>query len=196
MLILQKIFGTLSVIVALVSFFPYLRDILAKKTTPHIYSWLIWAILQITAAIAILRENSLWSAAGVGAIGLVSVIVFLLSFKYGTKNITTFDTICLVGALLAISVWIFAHNVLLSIILVTVIDFIAFLPTFRKAYEEPFSETLILYVCSALSNLFSFLAITHHSVTSSLYVSSLVLTNTIFVTLVVIRRRRLLRAEL
>ncbi|MFA6408420.1 MAG: hypothetical protein WCW36_03070 [Candidatus Paceibacterota bacterium] len=184
----HQFFGTLSVVVAVISFYPYLRDILARKTTPHIYSWLVWTILQVTATAAILRENSFWSAAGVLSLGLVSLIVFLLSFKYGTKNITVFDTVCLIGAFIAISVWIFTSNVTLSIILVTIIDLIAFLPTFRKAFEEPHSETIFLYICSAISNLFSVLSITHYSVESTLYVASLVATNTVFVSMVLVKR--------
>ncbi len=187
---MHQFFSVLAVGIALLSFFPYLRDIFARETTPHIYSWLIWAVLQGTAALAILKNNTLWSAAGTAAIGLVSVAVFLLSFRYGTKNITRFDTACLLGALVAICVWIFLENVTLSIVLVTLIDFAAFLPTFRKAWEEPYSETVFLYVCSGLSNLFSLFAITHHSLESSLYVSSLVVTNAAFVSAVLFRRTK------
>jgi len=187
-MVIKEIFGLIALIIAFISFFPYLKDIFAKKTTPHIYSWLIWAILQTVATVAILRENSFWSAIGVASLGLVSLTVFLLSFKYGTKNITLFDTACLAGALIAISFWIFANNVFVSIILITIIDFIAFLPTYRKGYEEPYSETIFLFICSAISNLFSFLSITHYSIVSSLYVSSLVLTNMMFVIMVLLRR--------
>ncbi|MEK7463586.1 MAG: hypothetical protein AAB610_00480 [Patescibacteria group bacterium] len=187
---MKPFFGTLSVIIAIISFVPYIKDVLARKTTPHIYSWLVWTILQALATIAILKENPWWSGLGVGSVGLVSLVVFLFSFKYGTKNITIFDTVCLIGALAAISVWIFIHDITLSVILVTIIDFVAFLPTFRKAYQEPHSETIILYVCSGLSNIFSLLSISHHSVSSTLYVASLIVTNFLFVGLVLMRRKK------
>ena len=193
-MVIKEIFGVVALIITLVSCLPYLRDIFARKTTPHIYSWLIWAILQVVATIAILRENSFWSAIGVASAGLVSLIVFLLSFKYGTKNITLFDTVCLVGALIAIAFWIFANNVFVSIILVTLIDFIAFLPTYRKGFEEPYSETISLFIFSAISNLFSLLSINHYSIISSLYVASLIATNTIFV-IIVLSRRNILKIK-
>lgn len=187
----REISGVLALFIALVSFIPYLRDIFARKTTPHIYSWLIWGILQITASLAILQENSLYSALGSLGFGLVSITVFFLSFKYGTKRITTFDTLCFVGALITIGVWVFLNNITLSVILVTVIDLLGFLPTYRKGYQEPYSETLFLFTCSAISNTLSLLAITHHSVSSSLYVASLVVTNVIFIIIVFLRRRYL-----
>jgi len=192
---IKILFGFLSFVIALISFIPYLKDVLARKTTPHMYSWLVWTVLQMTAAVAILRENTLWSALGVVTLGLVSGAVFLLSFKYGTKNITLFDTLCLIGAVVAIGIWVFAHNVTLSIVLVTIIDFLGFLPTYRKGYEEPHSETLLLYVCSALSSLFSLLSITQYSIESSLYVISLVISNVVFIGIVFVRRKALLRQK-
>ena len=191
---LTILFGSLSSVIAFVSFWPYLKDIIARKTTPHMYSWLVWTILQMMAVIAILRENAFWSALGVAVAGLVSLSVFLLSFKYGTKNVTLFDSICLGGAFAAIAVWIFANDVLLSIVLITLIDFIGFLPTYRKGYEEPHSETLFLYVCSAFSNIFALLSITQYSIESSLYVTSLIVSNVMFVGIVLMRRHKLSKA--
>ncbi len=167
-----------------------MRDVFLRKTTPHMYTWVVWTFLQFTATVAILRENVWWSALGVFALGLVSLAVFLLSFRYGTKNVTSFDTVCLAGALVAIAVWVFLDNVLVSIVLVTLIDFVGFLPTYRKAYEEPYSETMSLYICSIFSNTFSVLAIVHYSVTSTLYVASLVASNTVMVGILLLRRHQ------
>ena len=131
-----------------------------------------------------------YGALGLGIGGVVSVIVFFLSFKYGTKNITTFDTICLIGALAAVAVWVFAENVTLSVILITIIDFIGFLPTYRKGYFEPYSETSLTYLMSAISNLFAVAAIAHYSITTTLYTASLIVTNTIFVLILFSRRSK------
>jgi hypothetical protein len=190
-MVLKEIFGLLALIIAIISFFPYLKDIFARKTTPHIYSWLVWAILQMTAAVAILQQNSFYSALGVIGLGLVSLTVFILSFKYGTKNITSFDTACLIGAFITIGIWIFTNNATISIILVTIIDFIGFLPTYRKVCQEPHSETLFLYIMSVFSNFFSLLSITTYSIESSLYVGSLVITNIAMVGITLVRRQKL-----
>jgi hypothetical protein len=76
--------------------FPYLRDIFLLKTKPHVYTWLIWFITQGTATAGILYGGGGWGVLG-PAVGLFFVfIIFLLSLKYGTKNITTGDNIALV----------------------------------------------------------------------------------------------------
>lgn len=185
---LKLIFGIIAVALGLASFFPYVRDIFLKKTTPHIYSWLVWSILQTIGVIAMIGGNAGYGSFGLAMGGLVSVSVFLLSFKYGTKNITIFDTICLVGALIAVMVYFFQKDPLLAVILITVIDFIGFLPTYRKGYMEPQSETVTLYLLSAISNAFALVAIIDYSMTTVLYVGSLVITNGIIVAILLGRR--------
>ncbi|HTW96559.1 MAG TPA: hypothetical protein VMD74_02785 [Candidatus Methylomirabilis sp.] len=186
---LKLFFGIISTIIALVSFFPYLKDILGKKTFPHIYSWLVWSILQSVGAAAMLRGGASFGALSLAAGSLFCITIFFLSFKYGTKNITKFDTICLIGAIITIIVWLFQRNPLLSIILVTVIDIIAFMPTYRKGFADPGSETISTYFLSALANFFSLLAIANYSVITTLYLSGLLITNSLLVLILIIRRK-------
>jgi hypothetical protein len=93
-----KIFiGILAGIIGGLSFIPYYRDIFLFKTKPHIYTWLIWFLLQGLSVSIMLHDG-----AGIGILPfIVGTIfcgsIFILSFKYGTKNITLFDTICLIG---------------------------------------------------------------------------------------------------
>ncbi len=80
-------------------------------------------------------------------------------------------------------------NPTISVILVTIIDFVAFLPTYRKSYEEPHTETITTYFLSGASSLVALFALAEYSVATSLYVSSLVITNAVVVVILVIRRK-------
>ena len=184
----KEIFGIVSVIIGLISFAPYLRDIFLKKTTPHIYSWLVWSILQTIGVIAMIVGHAGAGSFGLAAGGLVSISVFLLSFKYGTKNITWFDTVCLIGALVTTVIYLLQKDPLVAAILITIIDFIAFWPTYRKGYTEPHSETISTYLLSAISLSFALLAIINYSWVTTLYVGSLVVTNSGIVGILLIRR--------
>jgi uncharacterized membrane protein len=93
-----------------------------------------------------------------------------------------------VGAILAVLIWIFLKNPLYSVVLVAITDFVGFIPTYRKSYAEPWSETTSLYVMSAVSNLLSLLAIANYSLTTALYVSSLFLTNLACIFILLFRR--------
>ena len=186
---IKLFWGIFSAIFTLIIFIPYFRDIYRKNTEPHLYSWLIWTILQGTGAAAIFKGG-----AGNGAWALVAgtsvcFSVFALSFKYGTKNIKRFDLYCLVGALLALAVYFFVSNPLYSIFLVAPIDFIAYFPTFRKSFEEPYTETLITWFLSAGANLLSIFAIQHYSLTTAFYQTTLVATNLTLCVVIIVRRR-------
>lgn len=181
--------GIIAAIIGIGCFIPYVRDTFLRKTKPHIYTWLIWTILQVTGVIAMYNNN-----AGIGALALaigalLCAFTFLLCFKYGSKNITLFDTFCLIGALAATLIYFFLHNPLFSIILVSVIDFTGFLPTLRKAYHKPYSETLAMYVFFAVSSLFSVLALSSYSAITLIYPLTLTTANFVGSAMIWWRRR-------
>ncbi len=185
----KLIFGLISMALAIVSFFPYIRDILLKKTQPHIYSWLVWSILQSVGVIAMFIGGAKFGSLGLAVGALFCISIFFLCFKYGTKNITIFDSLCLSAAIIVIFVWLFQKDPTLSVILITLIDFMAFLPTYRKGFTEPKTETISTYLISAISNFFALFAVENYSIVTSLYITSLVITNIILVLILVFRRK-------
>jgi uncharacterized membrane protein len=188
---IKLIFGTCASIIAIVCYIPYLKDIFKKKTQPHAYSWLIWAILQTIGSAAQLKDGAGYGAWALAIGAVLCFSVFLLSLKWGTHNITRFDGICLAASLIAIVIYLTLKNPVWAVIFVTMIDFMGYLPTFRKGWQEPFTETVILYTFSIFANLFSLIALQHYSVTTALYIGSLAITNTAFVLMITIRRRGL-----
>jgi len=69
------------------------------------------------------------------------------------------------------------------------LDFIGFLPTFRKSYEEPYSETEMTFLLSAIANITSLIALQNYSITTVLYILSLIITNTTLVIIVKTRKK-------
>lgn len=188
-------FGIASTILACVCFFPYLRDIVRKKTQPHMYSWLIWTILQIVGVAAQLKDGAGYGAWALAVGALFCFAIFLLSFRYGTKNISRFDLLCLIAAFGAIGIYLLISNPVWATIVVAAVDFIGFLPTFRKGFQEPFSETASTFIMSGTANLMSIIALQNYSVTTVLYIGSLFFTNSSFATMVLVRRRVLRKTK-
>lgn len=182
-------FGIISSVLAVICFAPYIKDILSRKTEPHRYSWLVWAILQTVGVMAQLKEGAGYGAWALAIGAVFCFSIFLLSFKYGTKNISKFDVGCLVASLGAIIIYFLISNPVWAVIAVSLIDFIGFLPTFRKGYEEPFTETVSTFIMSATANVFSLIALQNYNVTTILYIASLFLTNSSFAVMIFWRRR-------
>lgn len=189
MITLKIITGLIASAIGIFCFVPYFRDIFLHKTKPHIYTWLMWSLLQGTGVFVMY-----YGGAGMGispfVIGTILCgSIFILSFKYGTKNITLFDTVCLIGALIALIFYIFLHDPVLSIILVSVIDFVGFIPTFRKSYVEPKTETSSTYLISAISSMLAIAALLNYSLVTMLYPATLILTDMICWFIIVLRRK-------
>lgn len=184
----KVIFAILAGVITVISFYPYIRDIFLRKTRPHVYTWLIWLITQGTATTALLY--------GGGELGSVSLIlgtvlvffVLLLSFRFGTRNITKSDTGILVLALLAVVVWWQLDNPLLAVFMVSAIDGLGYIPTFRKSWDDPRSETLLFWLGMVVATILSLLALTEYNLLTVTYLAMLGIANTTLLILCAWRR--------
>lgn len=192
----KLIFGLLSSFLAIVCCIPYLKDIVKRKTEPHMYSWLVWTILQGVGVAAQLKDGAGYGAWALGIGAVFCFVIFILSFKYGTKNISRFDLFCLISSVGAIGIYIFINDPIWATIVVAVVDFVGFLPTFRKGFEEPFTETVSTFIMSGIANLLSIIALQHYSVTTVLYLGSLFFTNSSFSTMILLRRKLLKKQQM
>lgn len=185
----KLIIAIVASILTVVGFVPYLKDIFARKTKPHLYTWLIWSITQITATIALLY--------GGGKFGSISLIVgtilvlstLLLSFKYGTKNITKSDKIILALALLAIIVWWQLESPLLALFMVSAIDGIGYIPTIRKSFVDPWSETISFWAMMALVDLLAIASNDQYNLLTTTYITTIFVANIIIVSICFFRRQ-------
>ena len=184
-------FALAAALVVTVGYLPYFKDLFARKTTPHIYTWFIWILTQGTAVAAIIYGGGKLGGLGLMVGLLLMGAVFILSFKYGTKNITVSDTVLLVLALSAVIVWWQLDSPLLSVIMVSLIDGLAFVPTFRKTYAEPYSETLPFWILMALSDTLAMFANTEHNLLTMTYLSTLTAANLTVFVMMLIRRKQL-----
>ena len=128
---MKEFIGLIAAALALISLIPYIVDIIRGKTKPHVYTWIIWAIVTVLAFIIQWQQGGGAGSWTTGVTGILTILIMILAFKKGTKDITKSDRILFIGALLAIPIWYFVGNSTLSIIIVTLIDVVAFLPTMR-----------------------------------------------------------------
>lgn len=181
-----------SIAMMLVGYFFYFRDIFAGRTKPHIFSWLVWGILTATAFVAQLHDRGGPGSYVTGGTAIISfVIVGLAAFGKGEKDITVSDKLNLAGAAVALLLWPFTKSPVASILLVSLIDFLGFLPTIRKSYRKPYEETLIAYLLAGLKFVLAIIALDHYSIVTWFYPASLVAANLFFVGMLMVRRRQI-----
>lgn len=183
------IIGIIAVVLGIIGYVPYIKDIFLGKTKPHAFSWFIWSLISFIGFAAQVSDF-----AGPGAwvnfvFAFSCLVIFIFALWKGEKNILFVDWVNLSCALFSLFLWYITQSPFLSVILIALTDFFGFLPTIRKSYTKPFEETLSTYAISGLAHGISLFALTHYSVITAFYPASLVVTNGIFVSMVLWRRR-------
>ncbi len=181
--------GIIAIILSIIAHIPYILDIIKKKTTPHLFTWLIWSFVTL---IAFLGQWITGGGAGswsTGVTGLFTVLIFFLCLKYGSKDITFSDKTYLVLSLAAIGLWVVTKELLPSVVLATIIDIFAYMPTIRKTIKDYKSETFIMYPLNTIRHGLSIAALSKYSITTYLYPLVLVIMNLIM-TAIIIRKNR------
>lgn len=187
---MKEIFGILGVAFMLGSGIPYAVAIWQKTVKPHAFSWLLWGIINavvLAAQIAKGAESGAWPTA------VSACITFSIGFyalKWGERQYTRSDWFFLLCALSAIPLWIVTDDPLWSVILVCVIDLLAFFPTIRKSWMKPQEESAASFVAGAIGFFFSFLAVETYVFTNYGYPLLVTTANILFVTMLLVRRRK------
>src|SRR3989338_8930956 len=174
---IKLIFAVLSTVITIVAYYPYIRDIFLKKTKPHSYTWLIWAITQGVATAGIWDGGGKWGVVSVFASTLLVIVVLVLSLRFGTRNIRMIDTFVLALALLAIVVWLKLGNPLLAVLMASAIDGLGYIPTYRKSFVDPWSETVLFWICMVAAGVLGIFANAEYNFLTVTYLATLVVAN-------------------
>ena len=102
-----------------------------------------------------------------------------------------FDWISLIGAILALILWRITRDPTLAVVLITTADAIAYFPTFRKTFWKPFEEHLTFYALGALTYGLALLALETYSLATWLFPTEILIMDSLFVGMGLIRRRQL-----
>ncbi len=188
---MREVIGGIAVFLTFVAYVPYYRDILKGKTHPHVYSWSLWGLLTILLVALQIKGGAGPATWVTAAAGLLCIGVVFLSLKNGKKDITTSDTITAILSLIAIGFWLIADQPIVSIILVIVADLLAFIPTVRKSWHKPHSETLSLYVTNAIRFFLALAAVETYTFLSTSWIIFWAIGNALFSTMLVIRRKQI-----
>lgn len=184
-------FAAAAIMLTIVGYAPYLWGIIKGSNKPHIFTWIIWVVVAGIACSAQFSEQAGPGAWVTGFIGFMCLLVVLLALKSGAKNITRSDIVMFSGALAAIPVWVLTNDPFWSVIIVTIINSIAFYPTFRKTWARPYEEHINIYAWNVPRQALTIAALTHYSLTTVLFPASIIFMCTLFVATIMYRRCRM-----
>lgn len=192
---MKSALSIIAIILIFIGYAPYFRDIIKGKTKPHVFSWFVWGF--VTGIIFFLQ---LQAGAGPGAwvtFGtiIVQFAILFLGFKNGYKDIKKIDIIFLVVAFAALPIWLIVKQPVISIVLLSTIDMLGFMPTIRKSWNHPYTETLSFYVITTFRHGLTIFALAQYNIVTWLYPVTWVIANGVFALILVSRRQILKQAN-
>ncbi len=185
---MKEIIAGIAVTLTFIAYIPYYRDILQGKTRPHIYSWSLWSLLTVLIVILQIKGGAGPATWVTAAAGLMCSGVVALSIRNGKRDITRSDTAVAILSLLAIVFWLAAKQLVVSITLTIIADMLAFIPTVRKSYYFPYTETLSLYFTNTLRFCLTLFAVGQYTYLSSAWIVAWIVANGALSILIFARR--------
>ena len=187
---MKETIGLITVGLSLVAYAPYLSDVIKRKIKPHPYSWFVWGLTAtIMSGLQILYGGGAmaWSTL---TTGVICFIICGLTWRNGGKRlITRQDKVSFVAALVATLLWLLADEPTLSMLLLVSADIFGFIPSVRKTWRDPYSETLTMWTINVFRHGLNIFAISTYTLLTLVDPVVWVICNLSFCIMVLVRRR-------
>lgn len=158
-------FAILGALITLGGNAAYARDTFRGRTHPNRVSWALWTLAPMVAFAAELAQHVGLDALLTLAVGLGPLLVVVASFvdPNAYARLTGLDLLCGGLSLLALAAWALTGSGDVAICLSILADLFGAIPTIRKAYRHPRSESASAFIASALGAVITLLTIKPHA---------------------------------
>lgn len=141
----------------------YIRDTLRGDTFPHRITWFLWGFIPLVTAAVQLRERTGIQTVMSFSYFATAMAVLVMSFvaRRGSWEVTPFDWACGGVCLAAVAVYAATLKGDLAISLLLAAEFFAAMPTVRKSWKAPETETWTVFLAGVLSSSITLLTVRH-----------------------------------
>lgn len=139
----------------------YVLQVFRGKARPNRVTWFLWALAPLIAFAAEVGQGVGLQAilTFMAGFGPLLVVVASLLHRGSAWNITRFDIVCGIFSLIGLGLWLITRHGNLAIAFSIIADILAGAPTVIKAYKDPGSESVLVYVLGAINSVLTLLTI-------------------------------------
>jgi len=160
---LDKHFVILGAMLSLFGALRYVRDTLHGQTKPNRVTWFCWSLAPLIAFAAEVKQGIGLQALMTFMVGFNPLLVFIASFvnRKAYWKLTKLDITCGLFSILALILWKITGTGNIAIALSIAADGLAAIPTIRKTYLHPDTESHTTFLFGAASAAITLLTIKH-----------------------------------
>lgn len=155
----------------------YMSDVLKEKVKPHPYTWAIWSIVSGVIFFGQLIKGAGWGVVPTFFAEIFTILIFIFSLKHGFKKVRPVDHLFLFIAILGLIPWYMTKDPTVSVVIVTLVDLIAFMPTVAKTWTKPRSENPYFYEMNTVRHIFSLLSLQSYNIATMFHSCVMVFAN-------------------
>jgi hypothetical protein len=167
---------------------PYVRDILAGRTRPYRWTWLIWAVLAIVVCTSQQADGASWSLVMAAVQAVLTSVIFALAIRRGEGALGAVERVMLAVAAGGVVGWLVAGEPVVATACVVAADLIGAAMMLPKTYRDPESETLATFALASVAGAFAAGAVGRLDASLLLYPVYFCVANAAIALLIVSRR--------
>lgn len=164
-------FVYLAAALSLVGAYGYIRDTLRGDTSPNRVTWSLWGVEGVLAFFVEIQQHVGLAALMTLMLGLVPCAVVAASFRnpHGVWKLGAFDLVCGAVSVGGLIFWAFINEPTVALISFVAADQMAALPTIRKSWLAPSTESPRLFFLGSTNCLITLLTLTKLTTAGALF---------------------------
>lgn len=190
-------FVYLAMFLSLVGAYGYIRDTVRGSTSPNRVTWSLWALEGVLAFVIEVQQHVGPAALMTLMLGLVPVLVLAASFVNANSvwRLGRFDLVCGALSLLGLVYWGVVHQATVALVSFVAADQIAALPTVRKSWLAPESESPRLFFLGAINCALTLMTLHHLTTAGVIFPGCIMIGDVVLATVITTRVGPRLRAH-
>ncbi len=179
-------FVYLAAVISVIGAAGYIRDTVRGVSTPNRVTWGLWGVEGVLAFVVELQQHVGLAALMTLMFGLIPLSIVAVSFghHHGVWRMGPFDVLCGALSLAGIAFWAFVHEPTVALISFVVADQLAGLPTIRKSWLVPSSETAWTFFTGVINTAITIMSLRHFTTGGALFPGAILLTDLVIWSLV------------
>lgn len=176
-------------LLAAIGGYGYIRDTLRGVTSPNRVTWSLWGLEGILAFGVEMQQHVGLASWMTLMLGLVPCVVVFASFKnpHGVWKIGTFDIFCGSISLAGLVFWALVNEPTIALVSFVCADTVAALPTLRKSWLAPETESPRVFIMGCLNCGITILTLRILTTEGALFPGCIVVTDFVMAALIITR---------